>query len=159
MALGLAVLWSVGLGGFLILTVLGGAAAGCALFLTNRFRRAPASVPDSFARDAFSTDTVNFAHVRVAGVGGVGLMIVALAMALDFALVGAVLLTGLIGGVAAAVVVILWRRRGGGPLPSSSSGSGARGVLFVETPAEQRERPRPAAAPDDQRRGVVTISA
>jgi hypothetical protein len=126
------VLWSIELGGFLLLTIIGGIALGAAFAWVNRRGRTSNNVPDQFARDAFSTDTLNFAHVRVAGVGGLGLVLVAAAVALDFALVAAVLGAGLAGGVLAALAVILYRRRSG-PLPSSSTGPGARSVLLTES--------------------------
>ena len=155
--LSLAALWSVGLGWFLILTAGGGALVASVLWLAGRRQRPELVTVDAFARDASATDTINFAHVRVAGVGGLGLLVVALAVALDFALVGVVLAAGLAGGLVAALAIILWRRRSG-PLTSSSSGPGARGALFSEM-----VDPTPAASPaaDDRqpRRTAVTVPA
>lgn len=147
------VLWSVELDGFLLLTVVGGIVLSAAFWCTNRLSRASKNVPDQFARDAFSTDTLNFAHVRVAGVGGVGLVLVAVAMALDFALVGAVLVAGLSGGVLAAAAVILYRRRNG-PLSSSSTGPGARSMLMSESRVPS-DKPRVEQVPPRQRHTAV----
>jgi hypothetical protein len=150
------VLWSVELGGFLVLTIAGGIALGAAFAWANRRGRTASSVPDQFARDAFSTDTLNFAHVRVAGVGGFGLVLVAVAMAFDFALVAAVLGAGLGGGLLAALAVILYRRRSG-PLPSSSTGPGARSVLLTESRSSS-DAPRVERTPRSPRqRAVATI--
>jgi hypothetical protein len=148
------VLWSVELGGFLLLTVLGGIVLAGAFAWANRHSRRSNThnVPDQFARDAFSTDTLNFAHVRVAGIGGLGLVLAALAVALDFAFVAVVLGAGLAGGVFAAVAVILYRRRRG-PLPSSSAGPGARRVLFTES--SPTEVPRVDRTPRSPRQTAV----
>ena len=148
------VLWSVELGGFLLLTVAGGIVLSAAFAWANRRGRASTNVPDQFARDAFSTDTLNFAHVRVAGVGGLGLVLVGVAIALDFALVGAVLGAGLAGGVVAAVAVILYRRRSG-PLPSSSIGPGARSVFLTESRLSPDDVTRVERTPRSPRQATV----
>src|SRR6187401_2249785 len=63
------------LGPFVFTTLAGGVLTAMVLVGVNR--RYPASrAVDPFARDAFSTDTLNFAHVRVAGVGGAGLLVI-----------------------------------------------------------------------------------
>lgn len=148
------VLWSVELGGFLLLTVVGGGALSAGFSWANR-RRTSNAVPDQFARDAFSTDTLNFAHVRVAGVGGLGLVLVAAATALDVALVGAVLAAGLTGGVLTAVVVILYRRRNG-PLSSSSTGPGARSMLLTESGLPSDDSPVEQVPPPQRHTAVVS---
>jgi hypothetical protein len=154
--LSLAVLWSVGLGWFLILTAGGGALIGGLLWFLARRQRPRAVTFDAFAHDTTATDTINVARVRVAGVGGIGMLLVALAVALDFALVGAVVGAGLAGGLIGAAAIILWRKRTG-PLSSSSSGPAARTVLFSEPDAP----PTPRADADDHlpRRSAVTASA
>jgi hypothetical protein len=155
--LSLAVFWSVGLGWFLVLTACGGALIGAVLRLTRRRQRPQPVTVDAFARDAAATDTINVARVRVAGVGGLGMLLVALAVAFDFALVGAVLAAGLVGGFVAALAIILWRKRSG-PLASSSSSPGARGALFQET-ADATPAPSPDADDRQPRRTTVTVSA
>jgi hypothetical protein len=130
-----------GFAGFVGFAVVGGIGICLALRVVGRVRRPPAAVPDRFARDAFSTDTLNFAHVRVSGFGGFALVLVAVAMAFDLERVGATLLTGLVGGSVAGVLLILYRRRRS-PLGSSAKGPGARTVFFADPLP-----PRPAADP------------
>ncbi len=65
---------------------------------------------DPFARDVFSTDTVNIAHVRVAGVGGAGLVLAAMAVAAQYQLTAVAVTLGLCGGLIWAAAVILYRR-------------------------------------------------
>lgn len=140
---------------FAVLAGVGGTVIALFFMWSSRRHAPPAAVPDSFSRDAFSTDTVNVAHVRVAGVGGLGLVLVALAVAADFPLATAVVSLGLAGGVIAAVIVIL-RRRDRGPLPSGTDGPGARAVLFVESPPPADDRAPDAA--DASRRHAVPAS-
>jgi hypothetical protein len=140
---------------FAVLAGAGGVLMALFFKWSSRRHAPPTSVPDSFSRDAFSTDTVNFAHVRVAGVGGLGLVLVAAAVTFDFPLATVVVLSGLVGGLVAAGVAIVLRRKQG-PLPSSTEGPGARAVLFAE--------PRPqadvstSADPDRQRQAAVAAS-
>jgi hypothetical protein len=149
-----AVLWSVGLGWFLVLTAGGGALAASAMRPMGRRQRPGPVTVDAFARDTTGTDTINVARVRVAGVGGIGMLLVALAIALDLAFVGVVLAAGLAGGLLAAVAIILWRRRTG-PLQSSPTGpGGARGVLFSET-TDPPSAPSADTSDRQQRRTVA----
>jgi hypothetical protein len=67
-------------------------------------------VPDPFTRDMFSSDVVNIAHIRVAGVGGLCLVIVAAVVALEFQLITAAMTIGLAGGVVTGVSLIAYRR-------------------------------------------------
>lgn len=98
---------------FVIPAVAGGVATGVLLFLTHRSRRidhlehatdAPASVP---------TGIFNMSSVSPAGLGGLGLIAMALLLAFTFQRIGESLALGLAGGIAAAVVLIHYRRRHG----------------------------------------------
>jgi hypothetical protein len=66
--------------------------------------------------------------IKVAGLGGLGLVILSLVVALNFRLTAVVLVLGLAGGTLGALLVILYRRRHG-PMGSSSQGPGARVML------------------------------
>jgi hypothetical protein len=72
--------------------------------------RSPVTVFDPFARETFATDTINFAHVRVAGLGGAGLVLAAMVAALEFQLTTVALGLGLCGGILGGTTVILFRR-------------------------------------------------
>jgi membrane protein DedA with SNARE-associated domain len=97
--------------GFLLFTLLGGVVIAILLFAANAQHRPNATLPDPFASDRLSTDTLNFAHIRVTGVGGLGLVLVSTVVAFQFQLVLATLVAGLIGGIMVAWLLILHRRR------------------------------------------------
>jgi hypothetical protein len=93
---------------FLMLAVLGGVViAVMRLLLTNR-NRTP------FVTDPFATgtgDIVNVSRIRVAGLGGAGLVLAAFAVALQYPLTTIAMSAGIIGGVLMAVAMIISRRR------------------------------------------------
>lgn len=123
-ALGLAAsafaLTDTALGWLIPFTVLGGSVIALAR-LALRPRRAGLA-HDRFAGDVVNVlDPINVSHVRVAGIGGAGLLVVALVVSLQFQLLTAVMTAGLAGGAAGALAVILFRRRtlGTGHAPST----------------------------------------
>lgn len=81
----------------------------------------------------FGTDVINAAYVRVAGVGGLGLVAMALVVAWNVPRIGQELAIGGLLGVALAAVLIVWRRSG--PLPASGGRPGANTVLSIDHPA------------------------
>lgn len=113
--------------------ILGGIAIALLIFHLQR-PSARESAPDAFRDRALSTDVINMAHIRVAGVGGLGLVAMALWVALNVPRIGQVLAIGLVAGSVLAGVLI-YRRRGRGPLPSSGERRGASTVLSLEEPA------------------------
>ena len=104
-----------------------------ALLLT-RVKSKPSSfpTPDAF-RNLAATDVINMAHIRVAGVGGLGLVVVALVTGLDIPEIGQSVVLGLILGIVFAFALIAWRRRRG-PMPSSGGQMGANTMLSIDTP-------------------------
>jgi hypothetical protein len=96
---------------FVLLALSGGVIVAVLLLRFHRLRPAPVAVPDSFARDAFFTDMLNVSRVRVAGVGGLGLLIVAAAIVFQFPLVAVVMAAGAAGGLIGGIALILFRRR------------------------------------------------
>jgi hypothetical protein len=81
--------------------------------------------------DAPLVDPINIAHVRVAGIGGVGFVLLALAIAAAIPSIGVSLAMGAALGIVFAVALILRRRRSG-PLPSSSQRPGANTTLSID---------------------------
>jgi hypothetical protein len=124
--------------GWFVPLALGGGGLVAVALLARRSR--PPHVvfsPDPFATDGAAPDMLNFSHVRVTGIGGLGLLIVAAATALQFPFIGAVVATGAIGGALIALITIRLRRPDDvSPMPPT------RSLLFPETGG----RPRPGAA-------------
>ena len=107
--------------------------------------RAPA--PDS--NSSFRTDVINAARIRVSGIGGLGLVAMALVVAWNVPRIGQELAIGGLLGVALAAVLIL-RRRHTGPLPTSGGRSGANTVLSIDQPAAVESKPDAADYSDLQ---------
>ena len=61
--------------------------------------------------DPVTPDHINMAHVRVAGLGGLGLVAMAGVVAWNVPAIGVVTLTALVSGVVLAAALIVWRRR------------------------------------------------
>jgi hypothetical protein len=76
------------------------------------------------------------AHIKVAGAGGFGLVIVALATGLDVPEIGQTVLLGFTLGAVLAVGLIAWRRRRG-PMPSSGGQMGANTMLSIDHPRQE----------------------
>lgn len=123
------IIWFVVLSGLLGGLVI----AGMARLKTRR----PSLVqPDAFADRAITTDVINIANIRVAGIGGLGLVAMAAVVALALPQVGRSLVIGLTLGAALAGLLILARRRTGS-MPSSSRNAGAHALLPID------RQPRP----------------
>ena len=111
---------------------------------------------DSAASDSINpppTDVINAARIRVAGIGGLGLVTMALIVAWNVPRIGQELSIGGLLGVVLAAVLILRRRRTG-PLPTSSGRSGANTVLSIDEPAVQETK-----RDDDGHRDLQLIDA
>ena len=88
---------------------------------------------DPFARgqDGSQRDVINISAIRVAGVGGLGLVAMAVGVALDIPRIGQTLaIAGVLGAVLAAVLILQRRRMG--PMPSSGRQSGANTTLAID---------------------------
>lgn len=77
------------------------------------------------------TDVINAAHIRVAGVGGLGLVAMAAAVALAVPRIRLTLAIGCVLGFGLAAVLISYRRRSG-PLASSGQSGGANNMLSID---------------------------
>lgn len=97
--------------GWVIPLALGGGGLTAAVLIAARSRQDHAP----FARDHFSGErpigVMDLSRVRVAGVGGVGLLIVSGVIALQYELIAAALVAGAAGGTVAGVAMIAYRRR------------------------------------------------
>jgi hypothetical protein len=81
---------------------------------------------------------INISGIPVAGVGGLGLVAIAVLVAVLMPAAGWVMASGVAGGCLLGIVLVMARRRADHREP----GGRAPSVLFVEPPAERRERPR-----------------
>lgn len=77
-------------------------------------------------------DVINISAVRVAGVGGLGLVVMALAVAWGIPRIGQTLALSAALGVILAAGLILYRRHAG-PMRSSGQRPAARTALSVES--------------------------
>lgn len=107
---------------------------------------------DPFAGRAAATDVINASAIRVAGLGGLGLVGMAFALAWTFPRIGQSVALSAALGVAMAVFLI-WRRRHTGPLPTSSGRLGANTTLSIDAPS----RVERAAAPHTHRPTVEEL--
>lgn len=94
-----------------------------------------------------SVDAINMSKIRVAGIGGLGLVAMAAVVAWAIPRIGFTLLLGVGLGAAWSALLIYRRYRNGG-MPSSGKRPGANVVLSIDDPIAPR---RDAAAGDDQR--------
>lgn len=101
------------IGWFVALALGGGALIALALIATQSRSRDAIPSPDRFAGRRHNI--IDISNLRVAGLGGFGLVILSGVVALQFERIGATLIAGAIGGTVAAVVMILHRRRHNGP--------------------------------------------
>lgn len=126
----------------LVLGVLGGLLfAGVAILLRGKGSRPSLDVP--YRPDPISIDMINMASIKVAGVGGLGLVAMAAAVALGVPRIAQSMAVGIgLGAIGAAIVIL--RRRRTGALPSSGRGLGANTTLKIEVPSDKAapsERP------------------
>jgi hypothetical protein len=97
------------MGWILTIPVVGGVLAAAFLILSRRSGLGASQVrPDPFEHS--NTDVINVSRIRVAGVGGIGLMIVSAAMAMTFPRIGWSVVVSAIAGVALGITWIVMRR-------------------------------------------------
>jgi hypothetical protein len=80
---------------------------------------------------------INISAIPVAGVGGLGLVAIAVLVAVVMPAAGWLMVTGVAGGGLLGIGLVLARRAADKREP----GGRAPAVLFVESPAERRELP------------------
>ena len=123
-------------------------------WLLNRLHRGHSArmSSDPFARqpDGSQHDVINVSAIRVAGIGGLGLIAVSVGLAFTFPRIGQSLMLAAVLGVAMAAGLILYRRRTG-PMPSSGRQSGSNTTLAIDQPEPRASDTQP---PPGQLRGV-----
>ena len=128
---------------FAVLTAVGGGLAAGTLITSRRNGLGAGTLtqPDPMSQGRILGDVINFASVRVAGIGGLPLVAFAVVLALNFPKIGWTVTMGLAGGIVLAVATIVVRRWRG-PLNSGHGAPRGRGVLFTKDDAETpRTRP------------------
>jgi hypothetical protein len=115
----------VGLAGGLVLSI----------YLMNaRISARDHDVLDATGSGPIPTDPINMAHIRVAGAGGLGLVMMAAAVAIYLPGVREAMVMGGALGAVLAVVLIRRRRQAGGPMQSSGRKPGANTALSIDDP-------------------------
>ena len=130
-----------------LLIMVPGLVGGLAIAVLFLRQRRAGRGTDPFSRDGRSTDVINMAHVRVAGVGGLGLVAMATLVALYVPAIRVAILLGLVLGGVFAAGLIAWRRRGG-PMPSSGRRPGANTTLAIDAAPSQPDTEAPRREPD-----------
>jgi hypothetical protein len=113
------------------LVLVPGFLGGLVLALLIFRMQAPSSSLDSLRKHPISTDVINIARIRVDGIGGFGLVIMALTVAWFVLRIRQHIAIGLGLGILLAIVLVVIRRRGG-PMPSSGETPGANGTLGLD---------------------------
>lgn len=116
----------------LVAGFLGGSAIAWLIARLHRTRRTD-RFSDESAERPLSSDVINAARIRVAGVGGLGLVAMAFVVAWFVPRIGQTLIVGMVLGAALAMVLIAHRRRIG-PMPSSGRRPGANTTLSIDGP-------------------------
>ena len=119
----------------LLLGFLGGFVIAVFVILSNRRagRRPIMVLP--YRLEQVSPNMINMASIKVAGIGGLGLVAMAIAVALDVPQIGQSIAISLGLGAIVAVVMIVRARRSG-PLPSSGQRLGANTTLSIDEPLD-----------------------
>ena len=113
----------------LVPSLIGGAVIATVSFLSHQRRQSVTAVP--YRAEPLSTDIINAARIKVAGIGGLGLVAMALTVALNVPRIFQTLAVGLVlGAVGAAILVV--RRRSTGAMPSSGRRRGANTTLSID---------------------------
>ena len=118
--------------------ILGGVVLALIIFRIQ----APRTGVDPLRNLPVTTDIINMARIRVDGVGGLGLVAMALTVAWFVLKIRVHIAIGLGLGVLFAIVLIALRRRTG-PLPSSGETPGANNTLALDAPPSPADRGSP----------------
>ena len=112
----------------LVAGVVGG--LGLAFILAVTWKRSPSAVATR-ALEAPSPTLINMAHIKVEGVGGLGMVAAVAAVAIADPRIGLATVLALVSGAALALALIMRRRRTGA-LPSGGEGPDDRSILHLD---------------------------
>jgi hypothetical protein len=107
------------------------------LIAAGRRGSPPTFVPQRLA--APSPGLINMAHIRIEGVGGLGMLGAIVIVAVSDSRIRLATILALVLGGALALVLIAMRRRTG-PLPSAGGGPEHRSMLHLEDASRSRQR-------------------
>ena len=110
---------------------LGGLVIAAIVVILQRRSSRDSSVVVPYRQAPLTTDVINMASIKVAGIGGLGLVAMAAAVALDVRRIGETIALGIGCGIVVAVVMIV-RRRASGSMPSSGGSMGANTILALD---------------------------
>ena len=119
----------------LIFSLLAAALVGGVVLASIRFfrpRAASSGLPVVESGRDLGADAINMSHIRVSGLGGLGLVAMAFGVAWAIPRIGE---TVVIGFGLGACLALLWivRRQRTGPMPSSGRGVGAHTMLVADS--------------------------
>ena len=137
--------------------LLGGVVVALVVLLhQRRVRPAPLAAPRHL--EPISPHLINMASIKVAGIGGLGLVAMSLAVSIGVPRIGQTQALGLaLGAIAAAIVIV--RRRRTGAMPSSGQGLGANVTLRIDEPVSSAGGPDPSNGAGHSFAPVPTLPA
>lgn len=121
------------------LVIIPGFLGGIVIALFMSRMHSPLPGVDPLRKYPLTTDVINMARIRVSGIGGFGLMAMALAVGVFVPRIRLHLLISAVLGVAFAAALIMLRRRS--PMPSGDD-PGANSVLSLDVPEGRHDRDR-----------------
>jgi hypothetical protein len=124
----------------LLPAVVGGLLLAGVLVRVNR--RPSSGVVMRSALEPMSPDLINMAHIRITGVGGLGMLGAALVAAISLPEIGVALVAGLGLGAALAVGLIAYRRRWSAAGPGGHDGVPPRILALDDHAARVGPRPK-----------------
>lgn len=113
--------------------LLGGIVLALVLFRLHRQHHTNLTPADARRTQPLSTDVINMSSIKVAGIGGLGLVAMAAVVALGVPQIRRSIAIALVLGAALALILII-RRRAKGPMPSSGQRPGANTTLSIDEP-------------------------
>ena len=128
----------------LVLGIVGGIVLSLAIG-RNRRGTPPTFVPRRL--EAPTPALINMAHIRVEGIGGLGMVAAVIAVAIADSRIRFAIIIALVLGGGLALALIALRRRGG-PLPSAGDGPDDRSMLHIDT-----DRRRPLSPHESEKTG------
>lgn len=111
-----------------------GLVGGCLMaLLISKLRFLPRDLESDAGLDnrPLSPDAINMSSIQVAGIGGLGMVVVSVIVAFSMPAVGVPVGAGLVTGALMAWFLIQRRRRRG-VMPSSTKGPGANTILAID---------------------------